>query len=69
MYIKSSYVQIVCLVSYMLKLFFQKNNHEYMQVETKIKMYSVECVLYLVQYLSNKRRVNVLHLRGGFVES
>lgn len=26
MCIKSSYVEILCLVSYMLKLFFQKNN-------------------------------------------
>lgn len=56
MYIKCSYVQILCLVSYMLRLFFQKITWIYANwVKNKdVQNKNIECVLYLVQHLSNK---------------
>lgn len=42
-YILKKNVQILSLVSYALRLFFQrkKKKHEYMQTETKVKMYRI----------------------------
>lgn len=67
MYIKSSYVQILCLVSYMLRLFFQKITWIYANwdknKDVQNKVLNVYCILYSICLI---RRVNVFILQVGF---
>lgn len=62
-YKKSSYVQILCLVSYMLRLFFQKIPWIYANwdknKDVQNKELNVYCTLYSICLL---RRVNVFIL-------
>lgn len=67
MYIKSSYVQILSLVSYMLRLFFQENNMNICKLrqnkDVQNKVLNVYCTVYSICLI---RRVNVSILRVGF---
>lgn len=67
MYIKSSYVQILSLVSYMLRLFFQENNVNICKLrqnkDVQNKVLNVYCTVYSICLI---RRVNVSILQVGF---